>query len=126
MKRKQKLSEELSHVLTFLRESKCIYTYNREQLAIHDRKTSDFNHALELENLSYNERAKLATKQQKNLVERRKCKDIVYEYQPLADMLESKEGARFLNLLNETLGKIRKQEKLHENRIYHKRVNDET
>lgn len=118
----RKLSEELSFLLSFLRNVKLIYSNNRELLSMYDRKTSDFNHALELDNLNYKERAKLATKQRDNLLERRKCKDIIYEYQPLAELLETKDGVRFLNLLNEVLGKIRKQEKLHENRIYHKRV----
>lgn len=119
-----KLSDELAQVLSFLRKVKADYSYNREQLSTYDKKTSDFNHSLELDNLSYSERAKLATKQRDNLIERRKCKDIIYEYQPLAELLDSKEGVRFLNLLNEALGKVRKQEKLHENRIYHKRIDD--
>lgn len=117
-----KLSEELSSILSFLRNVNTIYSQNRDKLTIYDRKTSDFNHALELDNLNYSERAKLATKQRNNLIERRKCKDIIYEYQPLAELLESKEGARFLNLLNEALGKVRKQEKVHENRFYRKRI----
>lgn len=121
-KKSKKLSDELSLVLSFLRNAKLMYSNNRELLSMYDRKTSDFNHALELDNLNYKERAKLATKQRDNLLERRKCKDIIYEYQPLAELLETKEGVRFLNLLNEALGKIRKQEKLHEDRIYHKRV----
>ncbi len=119
------LSEELAQVLEFLRNSKLIYNANKEQLSIFDRRTSDFNHALELDNLNYSERAKLATKQRLNLIERRKCKDITYLFQPLADLLSTKEGTRFINLLNEVLGKIRKVEKSQENRKYHKRINND-
>ena len=122
---KVKLSEDLSYVLAFLRNILTIYSQNREMLSTYDRKTSDFNHALELYNLSYNERAKLATKQRDNLIERRKCKDIIYEYQPVADLLDSKEGYRFLNLLSEALGKVRKEENAHENRVYRKRISDD-
>lgn len=65
----RKLSEELSFILAFLRNVKTIYSQNRDKLTIYDRKTSDFNHALELDNLNYGERAKLATKQRDNLIE---------------------------------------------------------
>lgn len=122
---KVKLSEDLSYVLAFLRSILTVYSQNREMLSIYDKKTSDFNHALELYDLSYNERAKLATKQRDNLIERRKCKDIIYEYQPVADLLDSKEGHRFLNLLSEALGKVRKEENAHENRVYRKRISDD-
>lgn len=120
----KKLSDEIACILSFLRNVKTIYSNNRELLQMHDRKTSDFNHALELENLNYGERAKLATKQRDNLLERRKCKDILAEYQPIAELLDSKEGTRFLNLLSEALGKVRKQEKQHETRTYHKWIKD--
>lgn len=119
-----KLSEEISSVVSFFKRVKNECNQNREKLTLYDRKTSDFNHSLELDNLNYSERAKLATKQRDNLIERRKCKDIIYEYQPLADLLTSKEGIRFLNLLNEALGKTRKQEQLHKDRFYRKRVPD--
>lgn len=121
---RKKLSEELASILAFLRNVNTTYSNNREMLTIYDRKTSDFNHSLELDDLNYRERAELATKQRDNLLERRKCKDIIYEYQPLAELLSSKEGIRFMNLLSESLGKVRKQEKLHEDRIYHKRINN--
>ena len=120
----RKLSDELTYIISFLRKVRTTYFQCREQLSVYDKKTSDFNHALELEDLNYSERAKLATQQRKNLIERRKCKDIIYEYQPLAELLDSKEGTRCLNLLSEALGQVRKQERLHENRVYHKRVSD--
>lgn len=50
-----KLSDEIAYILTFLRSVKQDYSYNREQLSIYDRKTSDFNHSLELDNLNYSE-----------------------------------------------------------------------
>ena len=117
-----KLSEEISKILVYFRQIQSKYEINRQKLSEYDKHTNDFNHALELDDLNYKERARLATKQRDNLIERRKCKDEMYEYQPLVDLLSSKDGLRFMNLLGETLGKIRKQEKAHEGRVYHKRV----
>lgn len=122
MNSKLKLSDEISSILTFFKSVKVEYENSRTELSVCDRKTSDFNHALELNKLNYKERAKLATEQQKNLIERREHKDILYKYKPIIELLETKEGQRFINLLSETLGKVRKQEKSLENRTYHKRI----
>lgn len=119
-----KLSDEISSILIFFKRVKSEYETSRTELSVCDRKTSDFNHALELNKLNYKERAKLATKQQQNLIERRKYKDILYKYKPIIELSETKEGQRFLNLLSETLGKVRKQEKSFENRTYHKRIKE--
>lgn len=122
----QPISKEIEYILKFLRSVNETDTFNRTMLSICDRKTSDFNHTLELDNPTYKERARLATKQRENLIERRKYKDAISEYQPLVELLQMRECTRFINLLSETLGKVRKQEKQHKNRVYHKRIEGET
>jgi hypothetical protein len=118
---KHKNSTDLESVLRYFRETVLQHDHAKESVSIHDKKTNDFNHALELEDLNYADRARLATKQMENLKQRRAAKDYVYECQALVDVLSSPEGMRFINKLNEALGAMRKQEKQHESRVYKKR-----
>ena len=90
-----------------------------------DYVTQDYLHKLELEDLDYSERAKVATKIAKARKERRKCKDRVEVLQPLMDYLTSDKGKTMLNLLREVLGKTRKAEDRQKNRVYTNRRLDE-
>lgn len=83
-----------------------------------DYLTQDYLHKLELEDLDYASRAKVATAISKSRKERRKCKDRVEVLQPLMDYLTSEKGKTMLNLLKEVLGKTRKAEERHEKRVY--------
>lgn len=121
METKHLNSCDVSGILKYFKQTILQHQYSRDQVSICDKKTNDFNHALELDNLNYAERAKLATKQQENLKNRRISKDYIYECQPLVDLLDSPEGIRFIRKLETVLGEMRKQEKLHECRTYKKR-----
>lgn len=83
-----------------------------------DYITQDYLHKLELEDLDYSERAKVATKIAKARKERRKCKNRAEELQPLVDYLTSDKGKTMLNSLREILGKTRKAEDRQKNRTY--------
>ena len=83
-----------------------------------DYITQDYLHKLELEDLDYSERAKVATKIAKARKERRKCKNRAEELQPLVDYLTSDKGKTMLNSLREVLGKTRKAEDRQKNRTY--------
>lgn len=83
-----------------------------------DYVTQDYLHKLELEDLDYSERAKVATKIAKARKERRKCKNRAEELQPLVDYLTSDKGKTMLNSLREVLGKTRKAEDRQKNRTY--------
>ena len=83
-----------------------------------DYVTQDYLHKLELEDLDYSERAKVATKIAKARKERRKCKNRAEELQPLVDYLTSDKGKTMLNSLREILGKTRKAEDRQKNRTY--------
>ena len=90
-----------------------------------DYITQDYLHKLELENLDYSERAKVATKIAKARKERRKCKNRAEELRPLVDYLTSDKGKTMLNSLREVLGKTRKAEDRQKNRAYTNRRLDE-
>lgn len=87
-----------------------------------DRLTQDYLHKLELDGLSYSERAKVATKLQSCRQLRREHKDTAEILEPLVQFVDSDKGRNMMNLLREALGKTRKAEERMENRVYHPRV----
>jgi len=96
------------------------FEFNKEIVDNCNKKTNDYSHRLELENDTYNDRVKLQTQQRKNLKERRESKNIIEILEPI---IEYKNGNKnSLNMLRQTLGKIRKVENYHENRTYRKRA----
>lgn len=87
-----------------------------------DKETQDVLHELELEDVLFDERAKLATKLRKIRKDRRKAKDIVEEKEPLLNWYS--ENKQAVNKLREALGATRKQEKYHNNRSYTKKIKE--
>ena len=87
-----------------------------------DKLTQDYLHKLELGNLDYKERARVATQLAQCRRSRRECKDTVEVLEPLVQFLESDKGKNLYNLVRETLGKTRKVEERMETRVYIPRV----
>ena len=98
------------------------YAWNWEQVNVMDRLTQDYLHKLELEELSYSERAKIATQLKRCRRLRREHKDTVEILEPLVQYIESDKGRNTLNLLREALGKTRKAEERMKDRVYYHRV----
>lgn len=98
------------------------YYWNTDEVNRLDKLTQDYLHKLELENLNYKERAKIATKLTKCRKLRRESKDRAEILLPLVNFLESDKGKTMMNLINETLGKTRKIEEKKENRTYKYKV----
>ena len=98
------------------------YSWSREQVHRTEQLTQDYLHKLELEDLDYRERAKLATRLRDCRQLRREHKDTAEILEPLVQFLESEKGKNMLNLLREALGKTRKAEERMENRVYRPRV----
>lgn len=98
------------------------YNWSVEQIHRMDQLTQDYLHKLELEDLNYAERAKLATKLQQCRQMRRVYKDTVEVLDPLVKWLNSDRGKSLYNLLREVLGKTRRAEECMEKRAYYPRV----
>lgn len=79
---------------------------------------------LELGDLKYAERAKLATKLQQCRQERREYKDVVQVLAPLFEHLSDARNKNSFNQLREVLGKMRKVERRQNHRVYYPRVLD--
>ena len=94
------------------------YAWSKSELARMDRMTQDYLHSLELEDLDYKQRAKVATGLAKCRQMRRAHKDTIEILEPLVTYIESERGKQLKNLLNEVLGKTRKVEEKMEKRVY--------
>lgn len=124
-KKKQKkpqFSPYISGFCQLMEDAQKDHAWNYEQVGRLDRLTQDYLHKLELENLDYKERAKVATALANCRRQRRECKDTVEVLEPLVQFLESDKGKHLFNLVREALGKTRKVEERMETRTYVPRV----
>lgn len=115
-------SQQISAIIQMLETAQSDYKWNGDMITEMDRLTQDYLHSLELEHLSYSERAKIATKLAQCRQERREHKDTTIILEPLVVYLASEKGRQLFNLLREVLGKTRKAEEKMENRVYFPRV----
>lgn len=103
-------------------EAKKDYEWNTEEVKRLEKLTQDYLHKLELEPLTYSERAKLATQMKECRILRRKSKDTVEVLSPFVDLIESERGVQMMNFMREVLGQTRKIERAMEIREYRYRV----
>lgn len=118
MKADKMYSEFIKSLITALEDARAEYDFCYTRVNDLDYLTQDYLHKLELEELDYPSRAKIATAIAKTRKERRQCKDRAEVLQPLVDYLTSEKGKTMLNLLKEVLGKTRKAEERHKTRAY--------
>lgn len=125
MKKKEeeiKVSTSISNFLNLFKEIEQAYPYMEEKLQEQDKLTQDLLHQLELENLKYKGRAKVATKLSQVRRARRNYKDYIEELQPVITYIQN--NKKVINDLQKLLGDTRKQEKKHVNRRYFPRMMD--
>lgn len=120
-----RFSECISGFCRLMEDAQKDYAWNYNEVNRMDKLTQDYLHKLELEDLDYKERAKVATQLTRCRQSRRACKDTVEVLEPLVQFLESDKGKSLLNLVREALGNTRKVEKRMETRTYIPRVLDE-
>jgi hypothetical protein len=118
------LSSRISDVLIMMDGAIKDYDYNYNAVNQTEKLTQDFLHNLELGNLKYQDRAKVATKLEQCRKARRQHKDMVELLEPLIKHIESDYGKKFINILKEVLGKTRQTEEKNARRIYHQKVLD--
>lgn len=115
-------SAYISEFCKVITDAQSDYEWNRDEVNRLDKLTQDYLHKLELDKLSYGERAKIATRLSKCRQLRRESKDTAEILEPLISFLESDKGKNMFNLLREALGKTRKVEERMENRTYRYKV----
>ena len=115
-------SKTIETVCKSLEDAKQNYAWCDAEITRMERLTQDYLHKLELGNLDYRERAKVATAMAKCRRRRRECKDTIEILDPLVQFLYSERGKNLIHLMNEVLGKTRRVEKNMETRTYCYRV----
>lgn len=123
---KPNFSPVISDFIEMMKDASKDYAWNYEQVNRMDRLTQDYLHKLELGDLDYKERAKVATQLAQCRRSRRACKDTVEVLEPLVRFLESDKGKNLYNLVREVLGQTRKVEGRMETRVYVPRVLEES
>lgn len=115
-------SETISAFCKLMENAKTDYSWCHDEVNRLDKLTQDYLHKLELGELDYRGRAKVATAMAQCRRQRRECKDTVEILEPLIQFLDSERGKNLMNLMREVLGKTRKVEKSMENRTYFPRI----
>ena len=119
---KEKLfSLELKEHIDFFRSIKEEYKYYSEKLEYCNNLMQDYLHSLELDNLKYAERSKLATKMAKCRKERRVYKDRLQVLDPLMKYIDAHYKI-LIDGMGNIVGDTRKIESNMKTRVYRRRV----
>ena len=115
-------SQCISQFCSMMEEAKRDYAWNSDEVRRMEALTQDLLHRLELEDLGYKDRAKVATQLARCRQSRRDSKNMVEVLSPLVQFLESDKGRTMMNMMRETLGKTRRVEERMKNRRYIHRI----
>ena len=111
-------SEYITEFLNFLSSIESSYKFCLAEMKKQEQLTQDYLHSLELDNLKYEERNKMATKLAINRKDRRYYKDRVEEYEPIVKFLNEQKNKNVVNQLKQVLGECRRAENYHKDRFY--------
>ena len=111
-------SEYISEFLNFLSSVESSYNFCLTEMKRQEQLTQDYLHSLELDDLRYDERNKVATKLAMNRKDRRYYKDRVEEYEPIIKFLNDQRNKQVVKQLTQVLGEVRRQEQYHNKRFY--------
>lgn len=111
-------SEYITEFLNFLSSVESSYNFCLSEMKRQEQLTQDYLHSLELDDLRYEERNKVATKLAINRKDRRYYKDRVEEYEPIIKFLNEQKNKNVVNQLKQVLGGCRKAEGYHKDRFY--------
>ena len=117
-KQEEKASEILARAAKLLNDVSKVYEANFELMKEQDTLQQDLLHKLEIENLTRDERAKLAAELRDCRRLRRKYKDVVEELEPIAGYYGTAAGMQAVKQLSRFVGELRKVENYHQNRHY--------
>ena len=118
----QKLSQQISGFLQLMEQAQKSYTYSAEEVQRMELLTQDYLHKLELQSCSYHARTRVATAIRDCRAERRRHKDNTIILEPLVGFLQTEKGKLLISQLQQTLGAVRKAERVTQDRQYHPRV----
>lgn len=123
MEEANQLIELLENIPESLKKYEKMYIEAYNSVGVEDRRSQDLLHAIEFEP-SGKARNKLATKLKECRVTRRHNKDLVEILEPVYQYMQRDQNRKAINLLEQTLGSVRKIVKKHQNRVYIPRVEE--
>lgn len=115
-------SKAIEDFISLLDDARKDYDWCYDNVRRMDELTQDYLHSLELDDLGYKERAKVATAIMKCRQERRACKETTEVLEPIVYFLNSDKGVDMMKLVREALGKTRKAEEKMQYKQYYPRV----
>lgn len=118
----QPLSVEISTLIKRLNQVQQDFDWCNKVEEQMNALSQDYLHQLELVEMTYHERARVATELQRCRVNRRAAKDTAAISEPLVVFLRSDRGKALFSQLSEVLGQTRKVEKTMSQRSYMPRV----
>lgn len=118
----KKPSEYISEFLNFVVEAQAQYKIYFDEVGRQDKLTQDYLHSLELDNLKYDERSKVATRLMMNRKDRRYYKNRVEELESIVQFMEDVQNKKAIDKLTQVLGQTRKIEERQKDRKYKPRI----
>ncbi len=114
----KEFADEIANCVGYIREE---FEVNLNRVKELDRQTQDILHSLEIENLSYHEKAKLAMKLEEIRKERRIHKDVVEQFQSMSNFFNGQNTIKTLKLFAEELRRMQRLNESRPKRTYKKR-----
>ena len=114
----KEFADEISNCVGYIREE---FEANFNKVKELDRQTQDILHSLEIENLSYHEKARLAIKLEEIRKLRRMHKDVVEQFQSMNNFFNGQNTIKTLKLFADELRRIQRLNENRPNRTYRKR-----
>ena len=125
MKEDEMFSVVLKSHIDFLKNLRYEYRDCEEKLKVCNQTLQDYLHSLELDDLNYKQRAKIATQIAKLRKERREYKDRIQILEPIVKHLDNNHKIIIEDICN-IIGNIKQIETRLEERVYTNRVLDNT
>ncbi len=120
----KKVSEQIKSFLDFVDECRELNSMAYSGVGEEDRRHQDLIHAIEFED-DPDEIARIGRRLHQSRVERRVYKDLFEVTDPVVQFSKDPQNKRALDSARQLLGKVRKVEKYHENRVYIPRIKED-
>lgn len=125
MQSRPQLSSVIEGFINTVEEAQRDYDWNYEEVNRLNLLQQDLLHMLELSDLKYSGRGKVATQLRNCRINRRASKDTVEMLEPFLEQINSDKGVQMMRFLKELLGQTRNLEKNMGVRVYRFRELDE-
>lgn len=125
MQSRPQLSSVIEGFINTVEEAQRDYDWNYEEVNRLNLLQQDLLHMLELSDLKYSGRGKVATQLRNCRIDRRASKDTVEMLEPFLEQINSDKGVQMMKFLKELLGQTRTLEKNMGVRVYRFRELDE-